>query len=1315
MARSHFFRTLKIGLTTAGLILIGFILLVMVAFATDLGREIVAKQVSRAISSPTNQISIGRIEGQLASDFSIHEISFADQRGVWLNIDDVHILWKPLALLWLRLYIDTLDVNQAEVHRKPVSETHETRPGYEEALSPRRLPVSIEVKHFSVANLATDASILGMLARFSAAGAAHLTTQGLGLMLDADRLDRQGTLAAQLDFVSDRQVLRTSLHLDEPAGGILAQLADFPDRPPVALAMDGDGTLDAYRAQFALRAGPTIDSDGTLTLDRAGMIRNLSLELSAHLPSFSFDRVRAKAKIAPSEAVDVFDLETEAETTGLKFHKEALNGAIGPEIHLTMQGVGQLTGQLQAKSLKITAPALSVHFTGEAGTESVKGHIEAELPDLAKFAKLAGIPLRGEAQIGADLEGMPSAHSLTATLDATARRLATGVPQIDGLTSGDTRLTGGVSFDPATGIRFGDLSLAMAQANARLDGAANQKMADVTARLTLPSMEKIDKRLAGHGEMLCHVTGTLDHPDAALSAEIRDGALLGRAVPQLILKARGTDLLGPFDAEATLDGSIGGKPAQGSLHFARVADNEIRLDPFNVKIGAVTANGAVTVDRDWLASGKLTFHGQNLDDLSPFVLEKLTGAIDADLTFSGDESRQNVTLLAKGEKLAGFGMGLEKLSADLSATDLYQRSSLTGSVEAAEARIGSQTITRLRLDVKGVASGATDVNLTALTQGVDIEASGRVDSPSPIRLDLSKLDARRGGTRIGLARPATITHENGQIAIRNLVLLMYGGRLSVDGQIGPNSDLKVKAVGVPLSVTGLVAPELGLGGTLDGEVAMAGPASGPSGTYRLRIANALTTQSQNAGLPPVSAEASGSLESTRTRLTATITAGDVLHATVAGTAPIAPEGSLDLTLKGTLDAGIANRAMTLRGRRVTGTVAVDGRVTGLLNEPSATGTILFSNGSYQDADLGTRFDTIHAKLVAQGDKIMIENASAVPHNGGALTLSGAVRLDPAGGFPGSIKIMGQRAEIVSNAMATAIVDLDLAITGPLRQDPRIGGKVGIETLDISIAEQVPSSTRPLAGIRHIRPPPMAQRRLALAAKDKTLQSRNPFTATLDVMIDVPGRVRVTGRGLDAELGGKLKVNGTLAQPQPEGAFHLLQGKMQILTTQLDFTRANLTFAGDLSPQLDFLGTTQAGGASIRIAVTGKPSDPHFEFSSSPDYPEDEILSRLLFGQPAGNLTVTQALALTQAVAIYSGGNSALEGLRRSLGLGDASGSSDPLSEWFGNRASLGVRTGATPAQTGLGVDISIWRQLKARGAIDAKGAASVGVGAETEW
>ncbi|HYP57078.1 MAG TPA: hypothetical protein VEQ35_02195, partial [Beijerinckia sp.] len=77
--------------------------------------------------------------------------------------------------------------------------------------------------------------------------------------------------------------------------------------------------------------------------------------------------------------------------------------------------------------------------------------------------------------------------------------------------------------------------------------------------------------------------------------------------------------------------------------------------------------------------------------------------------------------------------------------------------------------------------------------------------------------------------------------------------------------------------------------------------------------------------------------------------------------------------------------------------------------------------------------------------------------------------------------------------------------------------------------------------------------------------------------------------------------------------------------------------------------------------------------------------------------------------------SALEGLRRTLGLGDSSGSKNPLTNLLGDRVSLGVRTGATPAQTGIGADISIYKQFKVKGSIDATGGASAGVGAEFEW
>jgi translocation and assembly module TamB len=493
-------------------------------------------------------------------------------------------------------------------------------------------------------------------------------------------------------------------------------------------------------------------------------------------------------------------------------------------------------------------------------------------------------------------------------------------------------------------------------------------------------------------------------------------------------------------------------------------------------------------------------------------------------------------------------------------------------------------------------------------------------------------------------------------------------------------------------------------------------ADAPSGPYRVRIAKLVAPQTQAIGMPPIDVDATGQFEGARATVDAMIAAAQMGTLRVSGSVPLSANGALDLAVKGKLDAGVANRSMSASGRRVTGALAIDARVDGAIRNPQASGSATLSNGSFQDALIGVRLDAMRARLVARGDIITIESASAATRNGGSLTVAGDIKLDPAGGFPGTLKIKGQRAELVQSALATAVADLDLDVAGPLARYPRLGGKVDIDSLDVAIPERLPGSLQPLPGTRHIDPTPTAVARLAIADKSAKGGKRAPaFNAALDLTIAAPNAIRVHGRGLDAQLGGNLKLAGTLAEPKPVGAFNLVQGSLRILTSQLDFTRANLTFAGDLSPQLDFLATTQAGGATIMIAITGDPADPQFIFTSSPDMPQDEILSRLLFGAPSGQLSPTQALALAQAAAIYSGGNNAFEGLRRSLGLGDAGNSTNPLTKFLGDRVSLGVHTGATPAQTGVGMDISIYKRFKVKGAIDATGGASAGVGAEYEW
>jgi translocation and assembly module TamB len=1427
MTRLNSSPRLAIALSAALLALLGIGLFVARGFAADEDKGVLADLISRALSTPTSNVSIGGIDGALSSDATIRDIKIADRDGVWVTVNRIRIVWRRLALLQRRLEIDKLDIDQINIARKPAP-SEALVAGEEKPLLPE-LPVKVEIKQFSLARVDLGEAVLGVASVFSTGGNAKLgpPSEGLQLFLDGQRLDRPATLNVRLNLVPDGQRLNLTVHLDEPAGGILSHLANIPGQPAVKLDIGGNGTLDAFNAKLAFAAGSGIEATGDASVNREGAARRLGLDLAAEvsgllpemaapvfagttrlagnvifgddgalaipgvgltaaaakldikggltaahiadvritaanvsnaggrtairdaeigriafdahvtgaldsptidsalevkdtrLPSVSLGRLDASFRASPTGSIantsTLLQLAVDAKVAGLKLENPSLAEAVGNEASLTMRGSSTIRGLVDFEVLDLKSQTIAAHFKGRAGGPELKGQLNVEAADLSCFSTLAGVRLKGAATLTADVEGTPRANRFSTKIDAAATRFATGIAPIDGLFGGKLTLGGGVKLDPDGGFGFRDLHLAGPNASARIDGAATPKLADVNGLVTIPDLSKADKRMTGRGDLIGRLTGTSARPDAAAKISIIDASMLGRPVPRLDIVAAATNLKGSPDAKLMLAGEIGHRPAQGALHIARPLGSGFALDGVDVAIGSVAIKGALALDAANFAAGQLSIHARDLDDVSPLVLQKLSGDIDAELALSHRDGGQGASVKATGQRVEAFGIGFDKLVADLAVSDLYRHPVIAGSLAVDQARVAGETITTIRLNAK-VGVQASDVTLTTVARGFDLDARAQVVPADPIRIEISKFDAVRGKARVGLAEPTTIAVAESGADLRALALNLGGGRLTLIGHIGSKLNLKATARAVPLSVGGLIAPDLALGGTLDGEASVSGAAAAPSGPYRVRIAKLVAPQTQYVGIPPLDVNATGQIEGARATFETTIAAAQAGTLRVSGSVPLSRSGALDLAVKGHLDASLANWSMSASGRRVTGAFAIDARVGGAIQNPQASGSATLSNGSFQDALIGVRLDAIRAHLVAHGDKITIESASAATRNGGSLTAAGDIKLEPAGGFPGALKIKGQRAELVQTALATAVAELDLDVAGPLARHPRLGGKVDIDSLDVAIPERLPGSLQPLSGTRHIDPTPTAAARLAIAAMTAKGGKRAPaFNAALDLTIAAPDAIRVHGRGLDAQLGGNLKLAGTLAEPKPVGAFNLVQGSLRILTSQLDFTRANLTFAGDLSPQLDFLATTQAGGATIMVAITGDPADPQFIFTSSPDMPQDEILSRLLFGAPSGQLSPTQALALAQAAAIYSGGNNAFEGLRRSLGLGDASNSTNPLTKFLGDRVSLGVHTGATPAQTGVGMDISIYKRFKVKGAIGATGGASAGVGAEYEW
>ncbi len=362
--------------------------------------------------------------------------------------------------------------------------------------------------------------------------------------------------------------------------------------------------------------------------------------------------------------------------------------------------------------------------------------------------------------------------------------------------------------------------------------------------------------------------------------------------------------------------------------------------------------------------------------------------------------------------------------------------------------------------------------------------------------------------------------------------------------------------------------------------------------------------------------------------------------------------------------------------------------------------------------------------MADGPSIVVERLTAVTPNGGTLGVSGRVRIDPAAGFPGDLRITGQRAQLVSNDLVTTVADLALQLSGPLASNPRVSGRVGILSMEVSVPERLPSNLRPIPGTKHVRPTPTAVARLALARQAAArARTAPPFNAVLDLVVSAPTQIFVRGRGIDAELGGELRLTGTLAAPVAVGAFDLRRGRLAVLGTRLDFTRGRLTFTGDLTPELDFVAEAQAAEITAYVAVTGVATEPVFTFTSSPALPQDEVLSRVLFGEASGGLSAGQALQLAQAAAQFSGGgDSVFESLRRSLGVSDLDisigadgGPAVGISRAISDRISVGVKAGASADDTGVTVNIDVTKRIRVQGEVGAGGNTSVGVATEWEY
>ena len=156
------------------------------------------------------------------------------------------------------------------------------------------------------------------------------------------------------------------------------------------------------------------------------------------------------------------------------------------------------------------------------------------------------------------------------------------------------------------------------------------------------------------------------------------------------------------------------------------------------------------------------------------------------------------------------------------------------------------------------------------------------------------------------------------------------------------------------------------------------------------------------------------------------------------------------------------------------------------------------------------------------------------------------------------------------------------------------------------------------------------RRINFPNQDEPSSSREtPFwqrPVQLDLQVKAARRVVVFGRGLDTEWSVDMHVRGPISNPEFKGTATLIRGDLDLAGRRFAFDTGSITLDGPIrTARIDIAAERSTDDIDARVHVTGSPTEPKFALESTPALPQDEILSRVLFGRSASELSAFEAV------------------------------------------------------------------------------------------
>lgn len=431
-------------------------------------------------------------------------------------------------------------------------------------------------------------------------------------------------------------------------------------------------------------------------------------------------------------------------------------------------------------------------------------------------------------------------------------------------------------------------------------------------------------------------------------------------------------------------------------------------------------------------------------------------------------------------------------------------------------------------------------------------------------------------------------------------------------------------------------------------------------------------------------------------------------------------GEMDLRATGTLPLGLVNRSLSPRS--IQGNANFDITVNGPPGLDAVAGTLTVLDARLVDP--ATRLALENLKV-----NVGIANASATLDvganlsTGGRLSVSGPITL--TGDIPADITITLDKLTLLDPTLFETSIDGEITFQGPVTGGAAIAGRIDIGRTEIKIPSSF-GGPGAIPDIRHLSEPGaslITRERAGLVQDDESGNGGGGGPVyLLDLLVSAPNEIFIRGRGLEAELGGEINIGGTTAAPVPSGDLDLIRGRMSLLSQNLEFEEATVSFQGSLMPNLRMVAVSDNGTINAQIIIDGPISDPEITLQSDPELPEDEVLAQLFFGKPIADLTPVEVVQLAGAINELSGGSGGLFGrLRDGLGVDQLNVSNDSdgtTSVSAGKYISEKIYTDVTVGSDGtseIQLNYEIRKNFTARGSFDNNGNTAIGLSFETDY